>query len=35
MNGEENIDQVPKSDDTSEDANENTSLEQAIHQLQN
>jgi hypothetical protein len=32
MNGEENIDQVPKGNDTPEDVNENTSQEQAIEQ---
>ena len=32
MNGEENIEQVPKSNDTPGDVNENTSQEQAIEQ---
>ena len=32
MNGEENIDQVPKSNDTPEDVNENASQEHAIEQ---
>jgi hypothetical protein len=32
MNGEENINQVPKNNDTPEDVNENTSQEQAIEQ---
>jgi hypothetical protein len=32
MNGEENIDQTPKSNDTPEDVNENASQEQAIEQ---
>jgi len=34
MNGQENLDQVPKSNDTPEDVNENVSREQAIEELQ-
>ena len=34
MNGEENMDQVPKNNDTPEDVNENSLQEQAIEQSQ-